>query len=223
MADLINANTLNCVYFGLFLLGVGYAIFIVISGGLSNVDLPSIDVDIPQVDLPGDVSIPGGDVSIGAPDVPAGGLDAPDVAVSPLSPITISTFITTFGGVGVLATQLFGVDPRWSLLWAAGAGLLLSGISFLFYSQILIRSQASSEIKASEIIGLEAEVMVPIAAGSTGQVTYATKAGRMRSMARAVDNSAIGRGELVTIVRVIGPMVLVRPLSMAEAGERADE
>lgn len=196
MADIINPSSLNCIYFGLFLLGVGYAAFIVLTGGLSS-------VDVPDVDIPG--------VNIGEADVPGAGIDSPDVAVSPLSPITIATFITTFGGTGVLATQLFGVKPGWSLLWAAGVGLVLSGIAFLFYSQFLLRSQASSEVNAAELIGLEAEVDVPIGASTTGQVSYVTKAGRMRSMARSVDNRDIPRGQLVEIVRVVGPMVLVKP------------
>ena len=95
----MNLSTLNCVYFALFFVGVGYALFVVITGGLSDIDMPDVDIDIPQVGLPGDVDIPGGSIQIGGGDVPAGGIDAPDVTVSPLSPITIATFITTFGGV----------------------------------------------------------------------------------------------------------------------------
>ncbi len=107
-----NLSTLNCVYFALFFVGVGYALFVVLTGGLSDIDMPDVDIDIPQIDLPGDVDIPGADIHIGAGDVAAGGIDAPDVSVSPLSPITIATFITTFGGVGVLCLQLFEVSPR---------------------------------------------------------------------------------------------------------------
>jgi hypothetical protein len=203
VADLVNANTLNCVYFGLFILGVGYAIIILLTGGLSNVDMPQVDVDIA-----------GADIHIGGADVPAAGLDAPDISVSPLSPITIASFITAFGGIGVLALQFFKVDARWSLLWAAGGAVVISGIMYVFYSQFLIRSQGSSEVKASEIVGLPAEVSVPIGkGGATGQVTYPTKAGRMLSMAKSVDGEEIPRGRLVKIVRVVGPVVLVKAIS----------
>ncbi|MBN1137085.1 MAG: NfeD family protein [Anaerolineae bacterium] len=219
MGDVISVNTLNCVYFGLFLLGVGYAIFILISGGLSDIDMPNVDVDIPQINLPGDVDIPGADIHLGGPEVAAGGLDMPDVSVSPLSPITIASFVTAFGGIGVITSQFFKIDPRWSLVWATGGALVLSGLMFLFYSQFLIRSQGSSEVRASELIGLPAEVSVPIGEGVTGQVAYATKAGRMLSMAKAVDGREIPRGQLVKIVRVVGPIVLVRPVSMEEASE----
>jgi membrane protein implicated in regulation of membrane protease activity len=215
----VSFDTLNCIYFSLFFVGLGYAIFIVITGGLSGIDLPDVDIDVPQIDLPGDVDIPGADIHIGGPDLPAAGIDAPDVSVSPLSPITIASFVTTFGGVGVIATQFFEVDPRISLLWATGGALVLSGLMFLFYSQVLIRSQGSSEVRRSELIGLEAEVTVPIGESAPGQVTYSTKSGRMSSMARSMDGRAIPRGQFVKIVRMIGPIMLVRPIDTLEDGE----
>jgi hypothetical protein len=212
MGEVLDLGTLNCVYFSLFLVGIGYALFVVITGGLADVDLPDVDIDIPQIDLPGDVDIPGADISIGDAG-PIGGIDAPDVAVSPLSPITIATFVTTFGGVGVLALQVFEVDPRLSLLWAVVAGLGAGGLMYAFVSQFLVRSQASSEIQRSDLLGMEAEVTVPIGESSPGQITYVTKVGRMSSIARSADGSAIPRGRLVKIVRSVGPQVLVVPWS----------
>lgn len=212
-------DTLSCVYFILFFVGVAYAAFIVISGGLSNVDLPSVDIDVPQVNLPGDVSVPGAGIHIGGPDLPAPGLDAPDVPVSPLSPITIATFVTVFGGTGVLTLQFLDIDPRWSLLIATAGALACAAVMFLFYSQILIRSQASTTVRRGELIGLEAEVTVPIGAAAPGQVSYVTKAGRMSSTARSADGTAIPRGQLVQIVRVAGAQVLVQPAA-PELGEK---
>jgi membrane protein implicated in regulation of membrane protease activity len=215
----LSLDTLNCIYFALFFVGVGYALFIVITGGLSDIDMPDVDIDVPQIGLPGDVDIPGVDVHIGGPDLPAGGIDAPDVSVSPLSPITIATFVTVFGGVGVLALQLFEVDPRMSLLWATVSGLAVAALMYVFYSQVLIRSQGSSEIHRSDLIGLHGEVTVPIGETTAGQVSYRTKAGWMSSMARSVDGSTIPRGQFVRIVRTIGAQVLVEPLSPESAGE----
>jgi membrane protein implicated in regulation of membrane protease activity len=205
-------STLNCVYFALFFVGLGYAIFIAITGGLSDVDMPDVDIDVPQIDLPGDVDIPGVDIQIGGADLAAGGLDAPDVSVSPISPITIATFITVFGGVGVISIQLFEVSPGMSLVISLLSGVACSGLMYLFYSQFLIRSQGSSEVRRGELVGLEAEVTVPIGENAMGQVTYLTKSGRMSSMARSADGEPIPRGRSVEIVRTIGPQVLVKPL-----------
>ncbi|HNS50673.1 MAG TPA: NfeD family protein [Anaerolineae bacterium] len=198
-------SALNCIYFFLFFLGVGYAVYIAITGGLGGGgDVPAGDVDIPQIDVPGGADIGGGDL------LPAS-IDAPDVSVSPLSPITIATFVTVFGGLGVITLQFLKIDPRWSLLIAAGGALLGSGLMFLLYSRVLIGSQASSQVQRRELIGLEAEVSVPIGEMSPGQVSYITKAGRMISIARSIDGQPIPRGQFVKIVRVMGPQVLVRP------------
>jgi membrane protein implicated in regulation of membrane protease activity len=208
-------DALSCVYFVLFFIGVGYAIFLVVSGGLSNIDMPNVDIDVPQVNLPGDVQIPGADVHIGGADVPAAvGLDSPDVSVSPLSPITIATFITVFGGLGVITLQFLDIDPRWSLLIATGGALLCSAAMFVFYSRILIGSQSSTQVRGSELIGVEAEVMVPIGETTPGQVSYVTKAGRMSSVARSADGSAIPRGQFVRIVQATGSQVLVQPIAL---------
>ncbi|MGD2205300.1 MAG: NfeD family protein [Anaerolineae bacterium] len=206
-------DTLNCVYLGFLFVGLGYAIFIVITGGLSDIDLPDVDIDIPQIDLPGDIDIPGADIHVGDAGGFQGGIDAPDVSISPLSPITIASFITTFGGVGIITTQFFGVDGRYSLIWAVGSALATSGVMYLVVSQFLIGSQGSSEIRREDVLGLEAEVTVPIGDKSAGKVTYVTKSGRMSSTARSATGEPIPRGELVTIVRIFGPQVLVRPIS----------
>ena len=215
----VDLSTLNCIYLALFFVGVGYALLIVVTGGLGDIDMPDVDIDIPQIGLPGDVDIPGADISIGGAELPAGGIDAPDVTVSPLSPITIATFITTFGGIGVITTQLFGVDARWSLLWATAGGLAAAGLMYLFYSQVLIRSQASSELRRGELVGMHAEVTIPIREDSPGQVAYETKSGRMSSMARSADGKSIQRGQFVKIVGTIGYQVLVSPLPRSEEQE----
>lgn len=194
-------DTLNCIYGALLFVGLGYAIFIVITGGLSDIDMPDVDIDIP-----------GADIQIGGAELPAGGLDAPDVSVSPLSPITVASFITTFGGIGIICTQFFNCRPEWSLVFATSGGLVTSGLMYVFYSQVLIRSQGSSEIRQADLIGAQAEVTIPIGETTTGQVSYVTKSGRMSSMARSIDGKAIPRGQFVVIVRTFGPQVLVRRL-----------
>jgi len=209
----LNMGTLSCVYSVLFFLGLGYAIFITITGGLADIDMPDVDIDVPQIDLPGDVDIPGADIHVGGGEGFSGGIDAPDVSLSPLSPITISTFITAFGGVGLISTQFFGVDGRISLLWSLGSGLALAGMMYVVVSRFLIGSQGSSEVRAGELLGIEAEVVVPIGARTPGQVVYVTKSGRMSSMARSATGEPIPRGEFVTIVHVQGPQVLVRPMA----------
>lgn len=207
-------GTINCVYMALLAVGFFYALMIVIGGGLSNIDLPDIDIDVPHIDLPGDVDIPDVHVDVGHAD--AGSLDHGAVHVSPLSPITIAAFITSFGGVGIVATQLFRVKPEFSLLWATLGGFVTGGVVYLFYGRLLVAMQASSEVRTQELAGAVGEVIAPISADGIGGITYVAKGSRISSPARSATGQAIPRGALVTIERMVGGTALVRPQQSPE-------
>jgi len=209
MDFLQNLGTINCVYMALLTIGFLYALMIVIGGGLSDIDLPDIDIDVPHFDLPGDVDIPDLHVDIGHAD--GGSFDHGTVEVSPLSPITIAAFITSFGGVGIVTTQLFRVRPELSLLWATLGGVVTGGIVYLLYGRLLVAMQASSEVRQQELTGIVGEVIAPIAASGVGEISYVAKGSRLSSPARSATGEAIPRGALVTIERIIGGTALVRP------------
>jgi membrane protein implicated in regulation of membrane protease activity len=203
-------GTINCVYMALLTVGFLYALMIVIGGGLSEIDLPDLDVDVPHIDLPGDADIPDIHVDISSADV--GSFDHGMVEVSPLSPITIAAFVTSFGGVGIVATQLFSVRPEISLIWATLGGLVTGGLVYLVYGRLLVAMQASSEVRQSDLIGLVAEVITPIKVGGVGEIAYVAKGSRVSSPARSATGQAILRGTPVVIVRTVGGTALVRPL-----------
>jgi hypothetical protein len=184
---------LDCAYFLSFGVGLIWAIFVVATGGLGG------DVDMPDVDVP--------DFDVG--DVDA--FDVGSVDVSPISPITIASFITAFGAIGTIARQLFGVAGPFSLLWATVGGLVLAGIMFLFYSQFLIGSQGSSEVRVGHLIGLTAEVIAPIAADGVGEIAVVAQGSRITYPARSSQGLAIKRGSLVVIDQMLGAQALVSP------------
>jgi hypothetical protein len=194
MEGLINSvGGLDCAYFLSFAVGLIWALFVVISGGLGG------DVDVPDADVSGfDV----GDVD---------GFDVGSVDVSPISPITISTFITTFGAIGIIARQLFDVTGPFSLLWSTGGGLLLAGAMFLFYSRFLIGSQGSSEVRVGQLAGLTAEVIAPIPEDGIGEIAVVAQGSRVTYPARSSRGASIKRGALVVIDQMLGTQALVSP------------
>ena len=202
-------GTINCVYMTLLMVGFLYALMILIGGGLSQIDLPDVDIDMPHIDLPGDVDIPDIHVDIGSGDV--GSFNHGMVQVSPLSPITIAAFITSFGGVGIVTTQLFQIKPEMSLLWATLGGFLTGGVVYLVYGRLLVAMQASSEVRQQELGGTVGEVIAPISAKGVGEVTYVAKGSRLSSPARSATGKAIPRGSLIVIERMVGGTALVRP------------
>jgi hypothetical protein len=186
-----NTAGLDCAYFLSFAIGLVWAIFIVITGGLgADMDLP--DVDVPDFDI--------GDVDA---------FDVGSVGVSPLSPITISTFITAFGAVGIIARHLFAMEGPISLVWSTAGGVLLAGVMFLFYSRFLIGSQGSSEVRISQLAGLNAEVIASIPESGVGEIAVIAQGARVTFPARATSGHAIKRGNLVIIDRMLGTQAFV--------------
>ena len=63
----------------------------------------------------------------------------------------------------------------------------------------------------SEVIGLTAEVTVPIPEAGMGEIAYVCRGARFSSSARSCNGSGIGRHETVRIVRQVGNTLYVEP------------
>ncbi|MEA3339831.1 MAG: NfeD family protein [Chloroflexota bacterium] len=208
MNELIGMGTLNCIYFFLFALGLGYALVAVVMGGLSHVEIPGVDIDIPGLELhPGEP-----DIHIEMPfhhDI-SHSVDHPEVGLSPLSPIILATFITTFGGTGIIVNTVTYLRPVWGLLISAVSGVGLSSVMFLLYTRVLLAAQGSSEVQAGELVGAWAETTTPIPEGQVGEVVLVARGARVSRPARSADGPAIPRGTAVEIVEEAGNVVMVR-------------
>jgi hypothetical protein len=207
--DLLGAldafSTLNCVYFILLLAGVIWTVIVLIGGVIAGVDLPNVDVDVPSIDLPGDVDVPSIDFHVDH----APSFDHGSVGVSPLTPITIASFVTSFGGLGLISTQLLRIPDAFSLFFAGiGAACIAAGM-FLFYLKVLVAGEGSSEIRWSDISGKAAEVIIPIPKNGVGQVAFVARGSRATWGARSADGKPIPRGTLVIIQQVVGNTVIV--------------
>ncbi len=218
MEVLTGMGTLNCVYFFLFALGVGYALVAVVLGGLSHVDVPGVDIDIPGVELhPGEP-----DIHIEMPfhhDI-SHDVDHPEVGLSPLSPIVIATFITTFGGTGIIVNTLTSLRPVLGLMISTVSGIGLALVMFLLYTRVLLAAQGSSEVQSGELVGRMAETTTPIPEGQVGEIVLVARGARVRHPARSADGQAIPRGAAVEIVDEAGSVVMVQaPRAHARAEE----
>jgi membrane protein implicated in regulation of membrane protease activity len=212
MLDFLSAfstfSTLNCVYFFMLMAGILWTAIVLIGGAVASVDLPDMDIDVPAADLPGDIDIPNIDFSVDhAPSFDHGSVD-----VSPLSPITIASFVTSFGGLGLIGTQLLRFPETVSLFFAAGGAAIIAGGMFYFYSRVLVAGQGSSEIQLGQIRGKQAEVIIPVPQNGLGQIALVTRGTRTTWAARSADGSPIPRGTIVNIQAVTGSTVIVNRL-----------
>jgi hypothetical protein len=218
MGELIGFSTLNCIYFALLGVGIIYALIILITGGLHEVDVPGLDIDIGDVDIGGH-HLPEVPVHLDFDHAPS--FDHGDVGVPSLSPITIASFVTAFGSFGLLAVYLFDVSDRFSLLWAGGGGLVVAIIAHFAFGYFLIAPQGSSEITARDVIGLTAEVITPIPVAGIGEIAFVAQGRRITSSARSAGGVPVPKGELVSIQSFTGSAAVVRPEQGSGATDKA--
>ena len=125
---------------------------------------------------------------------------------SPLSPTTLASFITAFGGFGMIFTKLEKTSSPWiSAPLATLGGLGIAAIVFWIFDTIFRKTQASSEGRVAELAGQNASVISPIPSGGVGEIAYVQGGSRYSGPARADDSvAAIASGTTVKIVRLVG-------------------
>lgn len=132
-----------------------------------------------------------------------GSHDMPGFA--PLSPTTIATFITAFGGFGMIFSQIAATRSPWlSAPLAAAAGFGIAFLVFLLFSAIFRHTQGTSEGRVADLIGCEATVITPITTDGVGEIAYVQSGSRYSAPARSDDGLAHINGATVKITRIVG-------------------
>ena len=193
----MGTDVLEFIYLVCFFLGLGFA---VLSALLSGLFTGHLDAHVDHGGFHGD----GGHLH---PHSSEG-----SVHYSPLSPVTIAMFISTFGGTGILVKRF--VDPRFfvHLPAAAVAGIAVGGFVSYFFYKILSTTQSTSQPRAGEAIGLEAEVTVPIPNNGLGEIAYTVRGTRLTNTAQSSDGKELPARLTVKIVKQVGNTYIVEKL-----------
>ena len=128
----------------------------------------------------------------------------------PVSGTTVATFITGFGGGGVVAHYGLGWPLLGGLGLALGGGLVVAAAAYGVLELIFKQTQAGGEFAVEQMVGRSCEVITPIPADGMGEIAYQVKGQREVAAARAVDGAPIAKGRLVVIERVSASTVYVR-------------
>ena len=201
-------------YWVCFGVGTVYALVSALMGGIFGL-----------LDIGGDADV-GGDVGDISHEYGAGADSVGDVGhgdafattgeaapvISPLSPATISVFLATFGGVGIILTSLAKVKLIVSLPVSALAGTVVAGFVMVLFYHLFTKVQGSSEARAGRAVGLTGEVTVPVPKDGVGQVAYILRGARLTATARSQDGKPIPGHAPIRIVRRVGNTLYVEPL-----------
>ncbi len=118
-----------------------------------------------------------------------------------INPLVAISFLTVFGGLGLLGTLL-----NWNgLLVFLGSILLAVAIAIILYRYValpLYRSENSSHVSRADLIGKRAVVVSPVLKNGFGEIRYTINDTRYNAPAREIDDQAVEQGEEVIICRV---------------------
>lgn len=126
------------------------------------------------------------------------------------SPMVLALLLANFGLLGLVSVQWLG--PQVITLAPAGAGgLVLAGGLVRVINHFGAKATPAAAFTVNDLIGLQADVLVPIKPGSVGQITFVVKGRRCTSGACSEKEQPIGRGQTVVITRVVQDRCYVVP------------
>ena len=202
------------VFWLLFLVGLIFAVVSALFAGFGT-EMGGHDYDLSS----------GHDFHLGTGDINAPGTDLDniggfhghgEIALSPVSPITIATFIGCFGGGGIITHYIYP-NPAITIIVALVVGFLGAFGVYYMVGRIAGIIQGSSEAKVGELIGEIAEVITPVQGDKMGEISYVFKGSRYNGPARSVDGCDIKKNRPVKIWRIIGTTFYVKEISPEES------
>lgn len=128
-----------------------------------------------------------------------------------MSPMTISVFLCFFGMAGYLAGYFFPFIGLLSLVPAVIGGVVAVNLFKVMIKSLIKYGTSSSHVRAGEIVGHTAQVLIPISETRPGEVTYIINSKLYNAAARSTKGEPIKKGTKVIIVETDGPTVFVEP------------
>jgi membrane protein implicated in regulation of membrane protease activity len=129
---------------------------------------------------------------------------------SALSPTTIASFVTAFGGFGMIFHWFETTRSPWvSLPLSVLGGFGVAAAVLWLFRLVFSRTQASSESRVATLVGTMATVITPIGANGVGEIAYVQTGTRYSAPARGEDNTTFANGATVRITRIVGTQFYV--------------
>ena len=153
-----------------------------------------------------------GPAGVDGSDVPGFGDGHVMPGFAPLSPTTISAFVTAFGGFGMIFSRFEATkSPLISAPLSVLGGLGIAFGVFALFRSIFRKTQSSSEAHVADAVGQIATVITPIPAGGVGEIAYILGGTRYTAPARSEGGTAVGGSQPVKITRIAGTQYYVSP------------
>jgi hypothetical protein len=131
-----------------------------------------------------------------------------------LNPNTIAAFATWFGAIGIILWRTLPIPILWTLPIALIGGVFGAKLTLNFVGFLGSRMYESGTFSTQDVIGLQAEVTVPVSDQGMGEVVY-VKGGRRDTASARVNKPEISlaRGTMAIICDIRDDVAYVEPWS----------
>jgi membrane protein implicated in regulation of membrane protease activity len=123
--------------------------------------------------------------------------------ISMFSPTTICSFITAFGGFGLIFSRIPATSNVWiSTPLSLLGGAVIAGAVLYVFTLMFNKTQSSSEGHIGSLVGHMATVISPIPVSGVGEIAYVQGGSRYTAPAREQKGVAVATGQTVKITRI---------------------
>src|ERR1051325_4481200 len=131
---------------------------------------------------------------------------------SAFSPTVITSFVTAFGGFGMIFSKIEATRSPWmsAPLSSLVALAIAAGVLWMF-RQIFHKTQGSSESQVGTLVGHTVTIITPIPENGVGEIAYVQGGTRYTAPARAERGVPLKSGQTVVITRIVGSQFYVVP------------
>lgn len=137
---------------------------------------------------------------------------SPTLTVSPLKPIVIVSFITVFGGIGVIGTH-YGLNSILTFLLALISARIVSHMLYKCVVIPLYKAQNTSAVFQQSLVGTRAVVISPIIEGGFGVISYIVNGSKHNAPAKHINKQFVSQGEEVIIYDIRDNVFYVQPIN----------
>lgn len=130
-----------------------------------------------------------------------------------LNPIVAVSFLTVFGGLGILGVNYFKWNDVITLIVAAASGVIVSALLYNFVAKPIYRSENTSNVSREELIGMPAEVTTDILADGFGTIKYTVNSIRFTAPAKHIEEKAVMQGQKVVICKIENNIFYISEIS----------
>jgi membrane protein implicated in regulation of membrane protease activity len=135
--------------------------------------------------------------------------------ISFFSPLVMASFVTAFGGFGVIFSGFKATES----IWISAPLSILGALAFAFgalwlFNTVFSKTQSSSESCVGTLTGQSASVITPVPENGVGEIAYVQGGTRYTAPARSEGGIAIAAGRPVKISRVVGTQFFIEPLDL---------